>query len=198
VADLAEAQPAAESADGWVPADASRWKPTPRSADSSPPAVKLKTRKGDRMAVFTLEDAVGGVEIVVFPRAYQRAAALIETGTLVLVRGKLERDDEAVRILLTEIAPLDSVREHLRARVSIHFRTPADRGCSKRSARSSRATAAIGRCRSRSRRRAAQPAARPGGRQLADPVGPSPALISEVEQLVGAGRWSCDEHDENV
>ena len=48
------------------------------------------------MAVFTLEDAQGGVEVIAFPEAYQRAAALIETGTMVLVRGKLERDDESV------------------------------------------------------------------------------------------------------
>ncbi len=89
---------------------------------------QLKTRKGDRMAVFTLEDALGGVEIVVFPEAYQRAAALIETGTLVLVRGKLERDDESVRILASEIAPLDSVRERLAREVAIHLKAPADRG----------------------------------------------------------------------
>ena len=89
---------------------------------------QLKTRKGDKMAVFTLEDALGGVEIVVFPEAYQRAAALIESGTLVLVRGKLERDEETVRILATEIAPLDSVRERLAREVAIHLRKPADRG----------------------------------------------------------------------
>ena len=53
------------------------------------------------MAVFTLEDAHGGVEVIVFPETYQRSAGLIETGTLVLVRGKLERDDETVRILAT-------------------------------------------------------------------------------------------------
>ena len=64
----------------------------------------LKTRKGDRMAVFTLEDALGGVEVIVFPEAFQRSGGLIETGTLVLVRGKLERDDESVRILASEIA----------------------------------------------------------------------------------------------
>jgi len=51
------------------------------------------------MAVFTLEDAQGGVEVIAFPEAYQRAAGLIETGTLVLVRGRLERDDESTRIL---------------------------------------------------------------------------------------------------
>ena len=41
------------------------------------------------MAVFTLEDSQGSIEVVVFPETYQRSASLIETGTLVLVRGKL-------------------------------------------------------------------------------------------------------------
>ena len=47
---------------------------------------QLKTRKGDRMAVFTLEDAHGSVEVITFPEAYQRAAAFLEIGTMVLVR----------------------------------------------------------------------------------------------------------------
>jgi DNA polymerase-3 subunit alpha len=155
---------------------------------------QLKTRKGDRMAVFTLEDALGGVEIVVFPEAYQRAAALIDTGTLVLVRGKLERDDETVRILATEIAPLDSVHEHLAREVSIHFRTPADRGMLE----------TLGEIFSRHR----------GDRKVSfevetgEPphqlrvrvdvsaqirVRPSPALISESNNWSARGRWSCDD-----
>ncbi len=148
----------------------------------------LKTRKGDRMAAFTLEDAVGGVEIVVFPEAYQRAAALIETGTMVLVRGKLERDDETVRILATEIAPLESVRERLAREVSIHFSKPADRNM----------LASLGEIFSRHRgdRKVSfeVETGEPGSRlRVRVDVGaqvrvrPSPALISEVEQVVGAG-----------
>jgi DNA polymerase-3 subunit alpha len=88
---------------------------------------QLKTRKGERMAVFTLEDADGGVEVIAFPDAYQRSGSLIEAGTLVLVRGKLERDEESVRVLASEVAPLDSVRERLAREVAIHVRRPADR-----------------------------------------------------------------------
>jgi DNA polymerase-3 subunit alpha len=127
VADLADAQPVQE-AESWGPGGRK-----PIEADTAVGGIvaacrQLKTRKGDRMAVFTLEDAVGGVEIVVFPEAYQRAAAHIETGTLVLVRGKLERDEETVRILASEIAPLDSVRERIAREVAIHLKKPADRG----------------------------------------------------------------------
>src|SRR6185369_7727821 len=82
-AELAEAPVRGSRADGWGPGG-----PKPIEPDTSVGGIvaacrQLKTRKGDRMAVFTLEDAQGGVEVVVFPEAYQRAAALIDTGTLV-------------------------------------------------------------------------------------------------------------------
>jgi len=188
IAALAEAQPVPEVADSWGPGGRK-----PMEADTSVGGIvaacrQLKTRKGDRMAVFTLEDAIGGVEIVVFPEAYARAATLIETGTLVLVRGKLERDDETVRILATEIAPLESVRERLAREVNIHLRRPADRGMLE----------SLGEIFSRHRgdRKVSfeVETGEPGSRlrvrvevssQIR--VRPSPALISEVEQIVGAG-----------
>jgi DNA polymerase-3 subunit alpha len=188
IADLADAQPVPEATDAWGAGGRK-----PMEADTSVGGIvaavrQLKTRKGDRMAVFTLEDAFGGVEIVVFPEAFQRAVTFIETGTLVLVRGKLERDDETVRILATEIAPLDSVRERLAREVAICFRKPADRGTLE----------SLGAVFSRHR----------GDRKVSFEVEtgeaphrlrvkvdissqirvrPSPALISELEQIVGQG-----------
>ncbi|HEY2152475.1 MAG TPA: DNA polymerase III subunit alpha [Vicinamibacterales bacterium] len=188
VADLADAQPVPDATDAWGTGGRK-----PMEADTSVGGIvaavrQLKTRKGDRMAVFTLEDAFGGVEIVVFPETFQRAVTFIETGTLVLVRGKLERDDETVRILATEIAPLDSVRERLAREVAICFRKPADRGTLE----------SLGAVFSRHR----------GDRKVSFEVEtgeaphrlrvkvdvssqirvrPSPALISELEQIVGQG-----------
>ena len=85
----------------------------PMEADTSVGGViatvrQLKTKKGDRMAVFTLEDAQGGVEVLCFPDTFQKCGALIEAGAMVLVRGKLERDDDSARILATEIAPIET------------------------------------------------------------------------------------------
>jgi DNA polymerase-3 subunit alpha len=188
VADLSEAQVSFESSDGWGPGGRKPLEPDTSVGGIVAACRQLKTRKGDRMAVFTLEDAIGGVEIVVFPEAYQRAAALIETGTLLLVRGKLERDDETVRILATEIAPLDSIRERLAREIAIHLKAPADRNTLE----------SLGQIFARHR----------GDRKIlfevetGEPpnrlrvrvdvssqirVKPSSALISEVEELVGAG-----------
>src|SRR5687767_7675113 len=84
----------------------------------------LKTRKGDRMCVFMLDDADGSLEIVVFPEAFKQCGHLAENGQMVLVKGKYERDDESVRILASEIVPIDLVRERLARSVAIRLSTP--------------------------------------------------------------------------
>jgi DNA polymerase-3 subunit alpha len=184
--------------DGWTASG-----PKPIEPDTSVGGIvaacrQLKTRKGDRMAVFTLEDSQGGIEVIAFPEAYQRAAALIQTGTLVLVRGKLERDDESVRILATEIVPIEAVRERTAHEVEIRLTMPADR----------RVLEALGEifARHRGDRRVSfdlelappAPAGTADARRLrvkADVssqirVRPSSTLIAEVEQVVGRGAVS--------
>ena len=88
----------------------------------------LKTRKGDRMCVFMLEDATGSIEVVVFPDAFKAHGHLADNGQTVLVKGKFERDDESGRILASEIVPIGLVRERLAKSVAIRLSTPpADR-----------------------------------------------------------------------
>ena len=43
---------------------------------------------------------------------------------MVLVKGKFERDDESARILASEIAPIEIVRERLATSVAIRLSTP--------------------------------------------------------------------------
>jgi DNA polymerase-3 subunit alpha len=148
----------------------------------------LKTKKGDRMAVFTLEDAQGGVEVIAFPEAYQRAASLIEVGRMVLVRGKLERDDESIRLLAAEILPIESVRERLAREVAIRLTMPANRGLFEQ----------LGEIFSRHRgdRRVSFEIELPARLRVTADVSsqirvrPSSSLIAEVEQVVGQGAVS--------
>jgi DNA polymerase III subunit alpha len=84
----------------------------------------LKTRKGDRMCVFTLDDASGSIEVVVFPEAFKQHGHYTENGRSVLVHGRFERDDESVRLLASEIVPLEMVRERLAKSVAIRLSMP--------------------------------------------------------------------------
>jgi len=84
----------------------------------------LKTRKGDRMCVFTLDDAGGSIEVVVFPETFKQHGHYAENGRSVLVHGRFERDDESVRVLATEITPIEMVRERLAKAVAIRLSMP--------------------------------------------------------------------------
>jgi DNA polymerase III subunit alpha len=82
----------------------------------------LKTKKGDPMCVFSLEDHQGTVEVVVFPETYARYRAACENGALLLVRGKFERDEESARLQATEVLPLSQLRERLSRGVRIRLK----------------------------------------------------------------------------
>jgi DNA polymerase III subunit alpha len=84
----------------------------------------LKTRKGDRMCVFMLDDATGSIEVVVFPEAFKQHGHLAENGQTVCVAGRFERDDESARILASEIIPIEMVRERLAKSVAINVSMP--------------------------------------------------------------------------
>ena len=66
------------------------------------------------MAFITLEDLVGTVEVVVFPRDYERNAALIETDAKVFIMGKVSaEDDKASKLICEKIVSFDQVPREL-------------------------------------------------------------------------------------
>jgi DNA polymerase-3 subunit alpha len=85
---------------------------------------QLKTRKGDRMAVFNLEDPHGSVEVVVFPEAFAKSGTLLQNDATIVVRGKLERDEELMRLLSSEVIPIEAIGERLSREVAIRVAVP--------------------------------------------------------------------------
>jgi DNA polymerase-3 subunit alpha len=81
----------------------------------------LKTKRGDRMCVFMLEDETAKVEAVVFPDAFSRCGALAVADAMVVVHGRFERDEESSRLLVSDVVPLDVVRERAVKAVEIRL-----------------------------------------------------------------------------
>ena len=81
----------------------------------------LKTRRGAPMAVLTLEDRGGSLEVVVFPKTYERCAAALAPERLVLVTGRLDQDEESARLLADRVRPVDSLSESGQRTLSIHL-----------------------------------------------------------------------------
>jgi DNA polymerase III subunit alpha len=62
------------------------------------------TRQGDPWAVATLEDLEGAIEVVFFPSTYQRWAPRLADDAVVLVRGRLDRRDDAPKLIAMELS----------------------------------------------------------------------------------------------
>ena len=84
----------------------------------------LKTKKGDRMCVCQLEDRDGGLEVIVFPEAFKQGGHLVENGRMLVVKGKFEKEGDTARLVASEIAPIELVREKLATAVAIRLATP--------------------------------------------------------------------------
>ena len=85
---------------------------------------QLKTKKGDRMAAFTLEDMTGGFEVVVYPEAFRQSGTLLENDAMVVVRGRFEKDEESSRIICSEVLSMASLRERASREVAIRVAVP--------------------------------------------------------------------------
>jgi DNA polymerase-3 subunit alpha len=147
----------------------------------------LKTKKGDRMAVFMLDDVAGTVEVVVFPETFGKYGSLIEGDAMLLVRGKFERDDESARMVATELMPMAALKERTTREVAIHLSVPTH-------GRPTFEALAELLSRHRGDRRVYLELDVPGSEaalrvraDVAQRVKPSDRLVSEVEQLCGSG-----------
>jgi DNA polymerase-3 subunit alpha len=80
-----------------------------------------RTKKGDAMGIIQLEDWEGIVEVVVFPDAYSKTQRLLETDAPLIVKGKLDNDESTLKILATDIYPMERAAEILSRTVTIHI-----------------------------------------------------------------------------
>ena len=71
-------------------------------------SVKQKTTKTNNMMAFVeLEDLYGTLEIIVFPKIYERVKSLLVQDTIVLVEGRIsQKEEEAAKIICDAVKPL--------------------------------------------------------------------------------------------
>jgi DNA polymerase-3 subunit alpha len=81
----------------------------------------MRTKKGDQMAVVLLEDWEGMVEVLVFPDTFAKVQRLLEVDAPLLVKGKLDNDESTIKILASDIYPIERVKEVLSRTVTIRI-----------------------------------------------------------------------------
>lgn len=69
------------------------------------------TKKGDRFALFRIEDQYGAVKVVCWPEQFNKYKSLLQSDEVVLVRGRLELSDEGdATIIAQEVHHLERAR----------------------------------------------------------------------------------------
>lgn len=85
---------------------------------------QIKTRKGDRMATFVLEDLSGRLDVVAFPESYKRYGGYLRDGQSVWLKGRLMTDEDSRRLTLSQAMPILEAFEKLAKRVVINIFLP--------------------------------------------------------------------------
>ncbi len=84
---------------------------------------KRVTKTNLNMAIVTIEDLDGSLEVLVFPETYARYSGVLVPDAAIMVCGEVSRRDDQLKILAHEIYPLKEVPSHFTHRISLHLPT---------------------------------------------------------------------------
>ncbi|HUS29347.1 MAG TPA: DNA polymerase III subunit alpha, partial [Kofleriaceae bacterium] len=86
---------------------------------------EMITKKGDKMARFMLEDAGGTLEVIAFPKTFEKTRSVLVSDEPILCSGQVKNEGNSEapewKMLLESAAPLSQLREQKTSRVDIHL-----------------------------------------------------------------------------
>jgi DNA polymerase III subunit alpha len=83
----------------------------------------MRSRRGARWAILTLQDRTGVVEAPIFPEAFQKLEPMLKAATPLLVKGRVAVEDVGTRLIVSDAKELEQVTDRppslLRVRVDL-------------------------------------------------------------------------------
>jgi DNA polymerase III subunit alpha len=71
----------------------------------------MRSRRGARWAILTLQDRTGVIEALVFPEAFQKLEPILKPATPLLVKGRVAVEDVGTRVMVSDARRLDQVAD---------------------------------------------------------------------------------------
>ncbi len=85
--------------------------------------TKKQTKSGEYMAFFTVEDVLGTVEVIVFPKTYAKLVSKLAVGTVAVIGGRLSvREEESPKIILDFFETAENVKINTAKRTGLFLR----------------------------------------------------------------------------
>ncbi len=83
----------------------------------------MRSKRGARWMILTLQDRTGVIEALVFPEAFQKLEPILKAATPLLVKGRVSVEDVGTRLIVSDARVLDQVTDRppslLRVRVDL-------------------------------------------------------------------------------
>lgn len=70
---------------------------------------KKWTRKGDLMAIFSLEDILESVEVLVFPRTMEAIGGILNNDDIIVIKGRVDNKDSRPKIIAMEARKFEGI-----------------------------------------------------------------------------------------
>ena len=74
-------------------------------------ARPMRSRRGARWSILTLQDRTGVCEALVFPEAFQKLEPILKAATPLLVKGRIAVEDVGTRMIVSDARQLDQIRD---------------------------------------------------------------------------------------
>jgi DNA polymerase III subunit alpha len=84
-------------------------------------AKKIRTKKGDSMAFFTVGDSSGEMEAVAFPTVYKRFSHILEQGNFAVIEGKVEEREGKRQFIIQQASEMSAWLEAKNKRPSVLY-----------------------------------------------------------------------------
>jgi DNA polymerase III subunit alpha len=82
----------------------------------------MRSRKGDRWAIFTLQDMTGVRELLAFPESFARFESILKPGTPLLLKARVQVEEAGTRLSLQEARRLEDFAERATSALRILIR----------------------------------------------------------------------------
>jgi DNA polymerase-3 subunit alpha len=86
---------------------------------------EMITKKGDKMARFVLEDQTGGIEVVCFPKTFEKVRHVLVSDEPILCSGEIKNEGTSEqadwKMMMNDASPIADLRQAKTTRVDIHL-----------------------------------------------------------------------------
>ena len=81
----------------------------------------MRSRRGARWAILTVQDRTGVIEALVFPEVFQKLEPILKAATPLLVKGRMAVEDVGTRVMVSDARLLDQVVDRPPSRLRVRL-----------------------------------------------------------------------------